>query len=261
MTALLNKPTLTQHLAICWQTLKPIFCREIMAYFRSPVAYVFMVIFLVASVGCTWYLGNFYETGQATLQNFLFFHPWLYLIFIPSVGMRLWSEELRSGAVELLLTLPTPLGVAVLAKFLAAWVFIGLTLLCTFPMVITVFILGNPDGGAIITGYLGSFLMAGAYLAVSCFTSAFTNNQVVSFITSFMANLLLVILGWGVLTRTLVEVFPARIATLISAFSYTTHFNALRNGVVDVRDVFYFLSIIAVMLLANIVVIERSKTA
>ena len=162
----------------------PIFERELYSYFRSPVAYVFIIVFLMASTSCTFFLGGFYESQQASLEIFFLFHPWLYLFLIPAVGMRLWAEEHRSGTAELLLTFPIHPFTAVLGKFLAGWIFIGLALLLTFPMIITVNYLGQPDPGPIFTGYLGSFLMAGAYLAISICTSALTENQVISFILS-----------------------------------------------------------------------------
>jgi ABC-2 type transport system permease protein len=239
----------------------PIIKRELLGYFRSPVAYVFIIIFLVSTSGATWYLGNFYESNEASLELFFFFHPWLYLILIPAVGMRLWAEDRRQGTIEILLTLPVSLTTAVLAKFLAAWLFVGVALALTFPMAITTFYLGDPDPGVMLTGYLGSFLMAGAYLAISCFTSSLTKNQVVSFITSFILCLVLVLLGWGVLTRTLQDVFPVWLSDLIAQFSFTTHFNGIRRGLVDFKDVVYFASVIGFMLLANVLVLENKKAS
>jgi ABC-2 type transport system permease protein len=241
--------------------LGPIIKRELFGYFRSPVAYVFIVIFLISTAGTTWYLGNFYTSDEASLESFFFFHPWLYLFLIPAVGMRLWAEDRRTGTVEILLTLPVSLSTAVLGKFLAAWIFVGFALLLTFPMVFTVYFLGSPDAGVWITGYLGSFLMAGAYLAVSCFTSSLTKNQVISFILSFIVCLVLVLLGWGVLTRTLVSIFPVWLADLIAQFSFQTHFEGLRRGLVDMRDVVYFLSVMLFMLFANVVVLENKKAS
>lgn len=239
----------------------PIIKRELYSYFRSPVAYVFIIIFLISTTGTTWYLGNFFQSNEASLEIFFFFHPWLYLILIPAVGMRLWAEDRRQGTIEILLTLPVRLYIAVLGKFLAAWLFIGLALLLTFPMIITTYYLGDPDGGMIFTGYVGSFLMGGAYLAISCFTSSITKNQVISFITSFMICLVLVLLGWGVLTRSLSELFPVWLSDLITQFSFTTHFNGIRRGVIDLRDVAYFLSIIGFMLLGNVLVLENKKAS
>lgn len=243
------------------QTALPIIKRELMGYFRSPVAYVFIVIFLVSTTGTTWFLGNFFQANEASLEMFFFFHPWLYLFLIPAVGMGLWAEERRAGTVEVLLTLPVNLTTAVLAKFLASWVFIGLALALTFPMVFTVYYLGDPDGGVMFAGYLGSFLMAGAYLAVSCLTSALTKNQVISFILSFLVCFLMVLLGWGVLSRSLVEVFPVWVADLIAQFSFTTHFNNLRRGLIDLADLVFFLSIIGVMLYANVLVLEKNRSS
>ena len=238
----------------------PIIKRELMSYFRSPVAYVFIIIFLISTTGTTWYLGNFYQSNEASLEIFFFFHPWLYLILIPAVGMRLWSEDRRQGTIEILLTLPIHLVTAVMAKFLAAWIFIGVALALTFPMIVTTFYLGDPDGGVMLTGYIGSFLMAGAYLSITCFTSSLTKNQVISFITSFIICLILVLLGWGVLSRTLNDLFPVALADMITQFSFTTHFNAIRRGMIDFRDVIYFLSIIGFMLLANVLVLENKKS-
>lgn len=242
------------------QGLMPIFKRELRGYFHSPVAYVFIIIFLMSSVGCTFLLGNFYRSNQASLEIFFIFHPWLYLFLIPAVGMRLWAEERRSGTVELLLTFPVALSTSVIAKFLAAWCFIAIALLLTFPMIFTVNYLGEPDMGPIVTGYLGSLLMAGAYLAISSCTSALTKNQVISFILSVVICLVFVLLGWGVLSELLTSVFPVWVSDLVSQFSFTTHFNALRRGVIDLRDLIYFLSIIGFMLMVNVVILDSHKT-
>jgi len=239
----------------------PILKRELAAYFRSPVAYVFLITFLLSTTGTTWYLGNFFASNEASLETFFFFHPWLYLFLIPAVGMRLWAEERRSGAIEILLTLPISLPAAVLAKFLAAWAFIGVGLALTFPMVATVYFLGDPDGGVILSGYLGSFLMAGSYLAIACFTSSLTRNQVISFVLSFIICLVLVLLGWGVLSRTLQDLFPVWLADAIAQFSFTTHYDAMRRGLIDARDVVYFLSVAGFMLFANVVVLDNQKAA
>ena len=239
----------------------PIVKRELMGYFRSPVAYVFIIIFLVSTTGTTWYLGNYFTSNEASLELFFFFHPWLYLFLIPAMGMRLWAEERRTGTVEILLTLPVSMVTVVVSKFVAAWLFIGLALLLTFPMIVTTTYLGDPDGGVMVTGYIGSFLMAGAYLAVTSFTSSLTKNQVISFILSFLICLILVLLGWGVLTRSLVEIFPVWLADLITQFSFTTHFNALRRGLIDLRDVIYFLSVIGFMLFANVLVLDNNRSS
>jgi len=237
----------------------PILKRELFAYFRSPVAYVFIIIFLIANAGCTFLLGNFYRSNQASLEIFFLFHPWLYLFLIPSVGMRLWSEERRSGTVELLLTLPVNMVTAVLAKFLAGWIFIASALALTFPMILTVNFLGEPDNGPIIAGYIGSFLMAGAYLAITSCTSALTKNQVISFILSVVICLILVLLGWGVLSDVL-SFLPVWISDIISQFSFTTHFTAMRRGVVDLRDLIYFVSVIVFALMVNVVILDSHKS-
>jgi len=239
----------------------PIFKRELLAYFRSPVAYVFIIIFLAANASCTFFLGNFYDSHQASLEIFFLFHPWLYLFLIPAVGIRLWSEERRSGTGELLLTLPVRLTTTVFAKYFAAWFFIGIALLLTLQMVWTVYFMGSPDKGPIITGYLGSFLMAGSYLAIASFTSALTKNQVISFILSVNICLVLVLLGWGVLGDTLNSVFPVWISDFVSQFSFTTHYDAIRRGVIDLRDIIYFVSIIVIMLMLNVVVLESHKAS
>ncbi len=237
----------------------PIFERELYSYFRSPVAYVFIIVFLMASTSCTFFLGGFYDSQQASLEIFFLFHPWLYLFLIPAVGMRLWAEERQARTDELLLTFPIHPFSVVLGKFLAGWIFIGLALLLTFPMIITVNYLGQPDPGPIFTGYLGSFLMAGAYLAISICTSALTKNQVISFVLSVVICLILVLLGWGVLNESLNNLFPVWIADLINQFSFTTHFDAIKRGVIDFADVTYFCSIIGIMLLLNVRIITTSE--
>jgi ABC-2 type transport system permease protein len=158
--------------------------RELGGYFATPVAYVFLVIFLALSGAFTFYLGNFFERGQADLQSFFTFVPWLYLFLIPAIAMRLWSEERRSGTIELFLTLPISMAEAVLGKFLAAWAFTGIALALTFPLWITVNILGNPDNGVILAGYVGSLLMAGGFLAIGACMSAITKSQVIAFVLS-----------------------------------------------------------------------------
>ncbi len=238
----------------------PIIKRELWGYFRSPVAYVFIIIFLISTTGTTWFIGNFFQSNEASLEIFFFFHPWLYLFLIPAVGMRLWAEERRTGTLEILLTQPISLPTVVLGKFLASWIFVTAALLLTFPMVFTTYYLGEPDGGVIFSGYLGSLLMAGTYLAVSSFTSSLTKNQVISFILSFLICLILVLLGWGVLSRSLVDIFPVWLVDIINQFSFTTHFNSLRRGLIDLRDLVYFLSIIGFMLFANVLILDNRRS-
>ena len=243
------------------QGLLPVFKRELLAYFHSPVAYVFMIIFLMTHAASGFLLGNFYNSNQASLESFFLFHPWLYLFLIPAIGMRLWSEEKRSGTIELLLSLPIDLRAAVLGKFLAAWLFIALALVLTFPIIITVSFLGSPDVGPIISGYLGSLLMAGAYLSITSYTSSITKNQVVSFILSLSICLVLVLLGWGVLNEILNTIFPVWITDFVAQLSFTTHFNALRRGVIEISDIIYFVSIIVAMLSINMTVLNSHQSA
>lgn len=237
----------------------PLFKREFFGYFRSPVAYVFIIIFLLASVGCLFFLGRFYDSNQASLDTFFTYIPWLYLVLVPAVGMRLWAEERRSGTIELLLTLPVTITEAILAKFIAGWVFLGCALLLTFPIVITANFLGSPDNGVVLTGYLGSFLMAGSYLAITCLTSALTKNQVISFILSIIICFVLVLLGWGVFTDLLSGLFPPWIIDLVASVGFMSHFHSISRGLIDTRDLIYFLSVIVISLSLNAVVLDEKK--
>jgi ABC-2 type transport system permease protein len=239
----------------------PVFKREFFSYFRSPVAYVFIIIFLLASVGCTFFLGQLYESNQAGLQPFFTYLPWLYLVLVPAVGMRLWAEERRSGTIELLFTLPVNLSDVVLAKFFAGWAFIGIALLLTLPLVITINYLGEPDNGVIVSGYIGSFFMAGSYLAVSCFTSALTKNQVVGFILSIVICFVMVLLGWGIFTDVLASVFPASAIDFIASLGFITHFQNISRGLLDTRDVIYFASTIVLALALNTLILQAKKAS
>ena len=239
--------------------LKELFKKEWLGYFYSPVAYVFIVIFLFSTVGTTFFLGHFFASNQASLELFFMFHPWLYLFLIPALGMGLWAEERAQGSIELLLTLPISLTEAVLAKFLAAWAFVGLALFLTFPMVFTVLYLGQPDKGVMLTGYLGSFLMGGAYLAIASFTSALTRNQVISFIVTVMVCFTLVLSGWGVFVELLSAWLPTVMVELISNFSFTTHFMNLGKGIVDLRDLIFFFSVMVAGLLLTALVLEKKR--
>jgi ABC-2 type transport system permease protein len=235
----------------------PLFKREFLGYFRSPVAYVFLVVFLMASVGLAFFVGNFFKANLASLESYFTFHPWLFLFLIPAAGMRLWSEEKRTGTIELLFTLPITTLEAVLGKFLAAWAFLSLAILLSFPMAITVGYLGAPDWGVIATSYLGSILMAGAYLGVCSLTSALTKNQVISFVLSVIICLILVFLGWSVFSSALGALFPVWLVDLLSNFSFTTHFDAFTKGIIDPKDVMFFLSLIGFTLFLNVVALER----
>jgi ABC-2 type transport system permease protein len=236
----------------------PIFKREFGGYFRSPVAYVFLVAFLVISVSMTFSrFGGFFQSGVASLERYFQFYPWLFLFFVPAVGMRLWSEERRSGSIELLFTLPiTPLE-AVLGKFLAAWAFLSLAILLSFPMAITVGYLGSPDWGVLICSYLGSILMAGGYLGVCSLTSACTKNQVISFVVSLIACAALLFLGLSAFTSFLEGFFSVGVAGAISNFSFITHFDAFTKGIVDPKDIMFFLSLMGFTLFLNVVALER----
>lgn len=233
--------------------------RELIEYFYSPVAYVFIVIFLLSTVGTTFFLGNFFESNQAGLEVFFLFHPWLFLFLIPAVGMGLWAEERNSGTIELLFTLPVTMLQAVVSKFLAGWIFIGVALFLTFPIVLTVGYLGDPDNGMIMTSYLGSFLMAGAYLSITCVTSALSRNQVISFILSVIICFFMVLLGWGVFTQIMAQALPIWLVDIISSFSFSTHFNSISRGIIDSRDLIFFLSIICGGLLVNAVILDAKK--
>ena len=239
--------------------MKALIRRELMSYFYSPVAYVFIVIFLLATVGTTFFLGNFFDSNHAGLEIFFLFHPWLYLFLIPAVGMGLWAEERNRGTIELLFTLPVSLAEMVAAKFLAGWIFICAALALTFPLALTAYYLGEPDGGAILAGYLGSALMAGAYLAITCATSAVSRNQVISCILSVIICFVLVLLGWGVFTNILNQALPVSVAETISSFSFSTHFNSIRRGILDSRDLVFFLSVILGGLAVNAMILESKK--
>lgn len=237
-----------------------IFKRELKSYFESPVAYVFIIIFLLATSGCTFFISRFFDNRVASLSSFFMWHPWLYLFLVPAVGMRLWSEERKSGTIELLFTLPVTLEQALLGKFFAAWLFLGVALFLTFPMVITVGYLGTPDYGIIFTSYLGSFLLAGGFLAVTSLFSAMSKNQVISFVLSVIACFALTLLGIGVFTDLLSNFLPVWLSETISSFSFFTHYQVFQRGLIDSRNLLYFISIIAFMLSANAVVLDYKKT-
>lgn len=233
--------------------------RELTGFFATPVAYVFVVIFLLLSGFFTFMAGGFFERGQASLEAFFVWHPWLYLFLVPAVGMRMWSEERRSGTIELLLTMPVTPWQAIAGKFIAAWAVIALSLLLTFPLVVTVNYLGAPDNGVIIASYLGSFLMAGAYLAVTAATSAMTRNQVISFIVSVVVCLFLILAGWPPVTELLVNWASPDFVDLVASFSVMTHFAAIQKGVLDSRDVLYFASVIIFFLFCTSVILRAHR--
>ncbi|PWU10666.1 MAG: ABC transporter permease [Verrucomicrobia bacterium] len=241
-----------------WRNIWTITKRELGAYFSSPIAYVFIVIFLLLSGFFTFsaYLGKFFERREASLGSFFIWHPWFYLFLVPAVGMRLWAEERRVGTIELLLTMPITAWQAIVGKFLASWLFLALALFLTFPLWITVNILGHPDNGVILSGYIGSWMMAGAYLAVSCITSALTRSQVVSFIISLIACLFLILAGYPPVTNMIDWPW---LVNLVSSFSVMTHFDGFQRGVLDVRDVIFFVSVIGFSLFTTSVILRTHR--
>lgn len=231
--------------------------RELGGYFASPVAYVFLVIFLLLTGFFTFTAGQFFERGEASLAAFFGWHPWLYLVLVPAVGMRLWAEERRAGTMELLLTMPITAWQAILGKFLASWLFLALALGLTFPVVVTANVLGVPDNGMILAGYVGSLFLAGGYLAVSCMTSAMTRNQVVAFILSVVACLFLILAGFNPVTDLLVRWASPAFVDTVAAFSVITHFDGFQKGVIDTRDLLFFLSLIGFSLFATSVILRN----
>jgi ABC-2 type transport system permease protein len=236
-----------------------IFKRELAGYFTTPIAYIFIMIFIFLSGIFTFYIGNFFERGQADLLPFFSFLPWMYLFLIPALAMRLWAEERKGGTIELLLTMPITMSEAVLGKFLAAWAFTAITLSLTFPVWITVNYLGEPDNGIILAGYIGSLLMAGAFLAIGSCISAITRNQVIAFVVSAVISLLFVLSGFPLVLNFFSLWAPEFIVSAISSFSFLTHFSAISKGVIDLRDIIYFVSLIAFWLFVNAVLIEHKK--
>ena len=236
-----------------------VFKREFAAYFATPLAYVFIVIFLFAMGAFTFYVGRFYDNGIADLSVFFGYHPWLYLFLVPAIGMRLWADERRTGTVELLLTLPIPIWATVLGKFLAAWAFIAVALALTFPIWITVNVLGQPDNGVILASYIGSLLMAGGYLAISASISASTDNQVIAFVVSVAVCFLFTIAGAALVLDFFQLWAPVVLVNTISSFSFLTHFQAITSGVIDLRDLIFFASLIALFLALNVVLIDLKK--
>ena len=233
--------------------------RELRSYFLTPVAYVFIVIFLVLTSTFTFYLGGFYERSQADLAPFFNFHPWLYLFLVPALSMRLWAEERKSGSIELLMTMPVEIWQAVAGKFLAAWAFTGLALILTFPIWITVNYLGDPDNGAVIAAYIGSLLMAGGFLAVGSCISATTKNQVIAFILAVVACFLLLLAGFPLVLDVFSAWAPQALVDAIASLSFLTHFANISKGVIDLRDLVYFGLLIGVMLYANAIILQLKK--
>jgi ABC-2 type transport system permease protein len=240
--------------------IKTITKRELGAYFSSPLAYVFIVIFLLLCGFFTFMVGGFFERGEAALSSsFFLWHPWFYLFLVPAVGMRLWAEERRVGTLELLLTMPITAWQAIVGKFLASWLFLALALALTFPITITVNYLGSPDNGIILCGYIGSWLMAGAYLAISCITSAMTRNQVVSFILAVVICLFFILAGFPPVIRMLEGWAWPWLVSTITSFSVITHFEGFQKGVLDSRDLLFFLSVIGFSLFSTSVILRSHR--
>ncbi len=241
------------------KNVKTILKRELYGYFRTPVAYVFIIIFLFLTGIFSFYLGAFYERGQADLEPFFRFHPWLYLFLIPAIAMRLWSEERKTGTIELLMTLPISVTDAVLGKFLAAWCFTAIALSLTFPMWITVNYLGEPDNTVIFASYIGSLLMAGGFLAIGSCISALSKSQVIAFVISVVICFLFILSGFPLVLDFFQGWAPQALVEVISSLSFLTHFDSINKGVIDLRDVIYYLVLISFWLYANVVVIDSRK--
>ncbi|MGI6354653.1 MAG: ABC transporter permease [Lentisphaerae bacterium] len=234
--------------------------RELASYFSSPVAYVFIVIFLLLMGFFTFMMGGFFRYNEASLLSFFIWHPWLYMLLVPAVGMRLWAEERRMDTLELLFTMPITLSQAILGKFLAGWLFLGFALLLTLPMPITVFYLGEPDLGPMLTGYFGSFLIAGAYLAISGMTSACTRNQVISFITSVVICLFLVLAGYPPVTSLLLKWGAANwLVEFAAGLSIIFHFESMQRGVLDLRDLIYFGTLTIFALFTTAIILRNRR--
>ncbi|OGT29487.1 MAG: ABC transporter permease [Gammaproteobacteria bacterium RBG_16_51_14] len=238
-----------------------IFKREFRGYFVTPVAYVFIAIFLFLNGLFTFYLGAFYESNQADLEPFFRFHPWLYLFLIPAIAMRLWSEERKTGTIELLMTLPITTAEAVVGKYLAAWCFTGVALVLTFPIWLTVNYLGNPDNTVILASYIGSMIMAGGFLAIGSCISALTKNQVIAFVISVVICFLFILSGFPMVLDLFRNWAPQAITDAIASFSFLTHFSSIKKGVIDIRDIIYFAALISFWLYANVVVIDARKAS
>lgn len=233
--------------------------REFKSYFATPLALVFIVIFTSLTNAFAFYIGGLFENGQASLERFFLYHPWLYLLLVPAIAMRLWAEELKSGTIEVLMTLPLSITQVVLGKFLAAWVFIGLALSLTIPLWVSVNILGDPDNGVIVAGYIGSFLMAGAFLAVGSCLSALTRSQVIAFIGTASVCFLLVMSGLDLVLEVFRAWMPTLIVEVIASLSLLAHYQSVSRGVLELADVVFFASVIVFWLFATVIVLSLHK--
>jgi gliding motility-associated transport system permease protein len=236
-----------------------IFKREFASYFATPLALVFIVIFLVFAGALTFSLGGFYVRGQADLAPFFNYHPWLYLFLMPALAMRLWAEERKSGTIELLMTLPITPWQAVIGKYLAAWAVAGVALALTFPIWITVNYLGDPDNGAIVTGYIGSLLAAGGMLAIGTCFSAVTRNQVIAFILAFVVCVVFIFSGFALVLDAFQSWAPQPVIDAVASLSFLTHFGSIAKGVIDIRDLLYFVTVVVVWLMATAIVLDLKK--
>jgi len=263
----MSKPQSTGELIMDFSAVKPtqfsafiaLTRRELGHYFLTPIAYIFLAIFLLFSGVCTFYLGQLYETGQADLQPFFVYHPWLYLFLVPALSMRLWAEERKVGTIELLLTLPVQLHTLILSKFIASWLFIGAALALTTPVWLTVSYLGEPDHGVVWASYFGSWLMAGGFLAVGGFTSALSKNQVVAFVMSLSVCFVFVAAGFPLVIEWAAQILPRALVDLVAGLSFFTHYLAITKGVLDLRDLAYFVIVILSFLTATGVVIQSNR--
>lgn len=233
--------------------------RELKSYFATPVAFVFIVIFLALTGAFAFYMGGFFTRGQADLEPFFAYHPWLYLLFIPAISMRLWAEERKTGTIENLMTLPVSTSEAVIGKFLAAWAFAGIALALTFPFWITVNVLGQPDNGVIMASYAGSFLMAGGFLSIGACLSALTKNQVIAFIAAATACFLFTMSGIDLVLNFFRLWAPEILVDTVASFSFLTHFNAVMKGVIEGTDLVFFASLIVFWLFVNVIVVDLKK--
>ena len=238
----------------------PVYRREMRSYFSTPIAYVFITIFLLLTGIFTFYVGGFFARGQADLEPFFTWHPWLYLFLAPALGMRLWAEEKKTGTFELLLTLPVSMGDAVLGKFLAAWTMIAVSLALTFPMWITVNVLGSPDNGVILAGYLGSLLMAGSYLSISACISAVTRNQVIAFVVAVSMCFAFLLFGFPLILDFFRPWMPASALSFLASLGFLQHFQSIVRGVLDLRDILYFATFTALWLYAGAWVVEHRRS-
>lgn len=263
----MNAPQLTQQPAVDFGMIKPslvsglkaVVARELSHYFLTPLAYIFLSIFLLFSGVCTFYLGQLYEAGQADLQPFFVYHPWLYLFLVPALSMRLWAEERKSGTIELLLTLPVRLSTLVIGKFLASWLFIAIALVLTTPVWLTIHYLGEPDHGVIRASYIGSWCMAGGFLAVGSFTSALSKNQIVAFVLSLSVCFILVAAGFPLVIEWAAQILPAAVVDVVASVSFFNHYLAITKGVLDFRDLAYFLIVITTFLTATALIIQSNR--